>query len=699
MQPQRGGHVQDPSRHLGGSRPLRPSDLGDAALTQLIANCGDGVCVLDEDQRFVYVNPAGCEILGRQLDDLVGASSQLIVPPAERQTVQTAPAQSLAPSAGRGTAGIVRPDGREREVEYTATALDVGGRQLIAAVFRDVTDVRRAERWASAFARITSGMASNGGSETIVQELSRGVVEATGMMACAVILLDPGTAQFQVVGAHGLPADYGQRFEAALADGLDLPTLRAFRTGNSVVLRGAQGDPVLAAYPSLTQDPYCETIVCAPMRVGGRAMGVLKGLLQPTLRPDADLLEFLEAIGDQAAVAVENASLFAEATEASRRQEALVQAGLTLALELSLPSVLSKIVEFACDVADATYGALGVLGPDGGLQDFITHGVTEEQRAAIGQLPVGRGLLGALIKDARPVRLRRLQDDPRSGGFPPNHPPMTSFLGVPVTVRGRVYGNLYLTEKREGPEFSDADERAVVTLAAQAGIAIENARLFAEAEVRLALEERTRLARELHDSVSQALFAMTLETAAAQQVLTRAGADPKALGHRLTRLRELTEGALAEMRALIFALRPDAIQEEGLVAAVQKHAKGIAAREDLNVAVEAPEYRLPLRPEIEEQLYRLTQEALSNVAKHAGASRVWIRIHAAETEPTQLVLEVEDNGVGFDPSIARPGHLGLLSMTQRAEALNGRLEVASSPGNGTVIRAVVPIAGTDRSGD
>lgn len=172
------------------------------------------------------------------------------------------------------------------------------------------------------------------------------------------------------------------------------------------------------------------------------------------------------------------------------------------------------------------------------------------------------------------MRLRRLQDDPRSGGFPPNHPPMTSFLGVPVTVRGRVYGNLYLTEKREGPEFSDADERAVVTLAAQAGVAIENARLFAEAEERLALEERTRLARELHDSVSQALFAMTLETAAAQQVLTRAGADPKALGHRLTRLRELTEGALAEMRALIFALRPDAIQEEGLVAAVHKHAKG-----------------------------------------------------------------------------------------------------------------------------
>lgn len=688
--------MHDPSRHPGGSRP---SDLGDAVLTQLIAKCGDGIGILDEDQRFVYVNPAGCRILGRKLDDLVGASSQLIEPPAERETLQKAPAPFLAPSSGRGTAAIVRPDGRERELDYTATALDVKGRQLIAAVFRDVTDVRRAERWASAFARITSGMASNGGSEMIVKELSRGVVEATGMVACAVILLDPGTAQFQVVGAHGLPADYGQRFEAALADGLDLPTVRAFRTGNSVVLRGAQGDPVLAADPSLTQDPYCETIVCAPMRVGGRPVGVLKGLLRPTLRPDADLLEFLGAIGDQAAVAVENATLIAEATAASRRQEALVQAGLTLAVELSLPGVLSKIVESACNVADATYGALGVLGSDGGLQDFITNGVTEEQRAAIGQLPVGRGLLGALIKDARPVRLRRLQDDPRSEGFPPNHPPMTSFLGVPVTVRGRVYGNLYLTEKRGGPEFSEADERAVVTLAAQAGVAIENARLFAEAEERLALEERTRLARELHDSVSQALFAMTLETGAAQQVLERAGANPELLSNRLARLRELTEGALAEMRALIFALRPEAIQEEGLVAAVHKHAKGIAAREDLNIAVEAPEDRLPLPPDIDEQLYRLTQEALSNVAKHAEATHVWIRIGATETEPRQLVLEVEDNGVGFDPLISRPGHLGLLSMTQRAEALSGRLDVHSSPGRGTVIRAVVPVPEATRPGD
>ncbi len=168
----------------------------------------------------------------------------------------------------------------------------------------------------------------------------------------------------------------------------------------------------------------------------------------------------------------------------ARRQDALEQAGLAMASELSLPAVLQKIVTLACRVADARYGALGVLTPKGGeIREFVTYGVTEEERRAIGPLPVGKGILGALIHDAQPLRLRRIQDDPRSVGFPsPNHPPMTSFLGVPIRVRDRVYGNLYLTEKLGAEEFTSDDESALVTLAAQAGIAIENARLYEEAQ-------------------------------------------------------------------------------------------------------------------------------------------------------------------------------------------------------------------------
>ena len=209
----------------------------------------------------------------------------------------------------------------------------------------------------------------------------------------------------------------------------------------------------------------------------------------------------------------------------SRRQEALIQAGLVLASELSLPAVLQKIVELACVVADARYGALGVLGQDGRLRDFITSGITERERRAIGNLPVSEGIFGVLITQAHPLRLQRIQDDPRLAGFPPHHPPMTSFLGVPISVRGNLYGSLYLTEKRGTPAFTAEDERAVVTLAAQAGVAIENARLFAEAQQRLAMEAQYRHARELHDSISQALFSMNLETRAAQLALEQKEID------------------------------------------------------------------------------------------------------------------------------------------------------------------------------
>ncbi|MGZ4103639.1 MAG: sensor histidine kinase [Actinomycetota bacterium] len=162
------------------------------------------------------------------------------------------------------------------------------------------------------------------------------------------------------------------------------------------------------------------------------------------------------------------------------REEILLRAGLALATELSLPDVLQRIVELACEVSGARYGALGVIRENGTISDFLTHGITPEQRAAIGRLPQGKGLLGALIHDAKPLRLQEIASDPRSVGFPANHPPMKSFLGVPLRVRSTVFGNLYLTEKQGASEFTEDDQRAVETLAGQAAVAIENARLYEE---------------------------------------------------------------------------------------------------------------------------------------------------------------------------------------------------------------------------
>ena len=180
------------------------------------------------------------------------------------------------------------------------------------------------------------------------------------------------------------------------------------------------------------------------------------------------------------------------------RNSMLLEAGMTLASQLSLPAILQRLADLAVELTEARYGALGVLGRDGMLVDFITTGMTEDQRRAIGHLPVGRGILGVLIRDVRPLRLVDLTQDPRSVGFPPNHPPMRSFLGAPVVARGLVYGNLYLTEKQGADEFSAEDERALTVLAAQAGVAIDNARLYEEAQQR---SRRLEALRELAGAI------------------------------------------------------------------------------------------------------------------------------------------------------------------------------------------------------
>jgi two-component system, NarL family, sensor histidine kinase DevS len=178
----------------------------------------------------------------------------------------------------------------------------------------------------------------------------------------------------------------------------------------------------------------------------------------------------------------------------SDRNARLLEVGLALSSELSLSAVLQRIIDLAVEVTAARYGALGVLGPDERISEFVTTGITEEQRRAIGDLPVGHGILGVLIGDAKPLRLRSIADHPQSVGFPPNHPPMRSFLGAPLKARGRVFGNIYLTEKQGAPEFSEQDEDALVILAAQAGVAVENARLYEEARQR---ERRLEAIREI----------------------------------------------------------------------------------------------------------------------------------------------------------------------------------------------------------
>ncbi|MGY1620289.1 GAF domain-containing protein [Geodermatophilus sp. SYSU D00691] len=633
-----------------------------------------GVALLTEDLRTLHVNPAGRALAGNGHD-----------PPG----VTTALPPAQLPHPG----GAAAPDGDgRREVDSSDTPVDVQGRRLIMRVFRDVTEERRAAREQTTLGHVAARVAMAESLEATLETIATCLMESAGMSGCAAIVFDGEPTRLRVAGTAGLPTDYAERFQRALAGGSEvLPVVSAWRGRRTVVVDRIRDERVLRTLEDLDGDLPWHSIASFPMIARGHPVGAIK-TFWPGPPPDGDGLRFLAAVADQAATAVDNARLVADAAASSRRDEGLIAAGLALASELSLPAVLTKIVELACDVADARYGAVGVLGQDGRLEDFITHGIPDEQRAAIGRLPIGRGILGALISDAHPMRLTRIQHDPRSVGFPPHHPPMTSFLGVPITVRGRIYGNLYLTEKRAESEFTDDDERAVVTLAAQAGVAIENARLFDEAQRRLALEARHRLARELHDSVSQALFSMTLETRGAQVLLERAGLPADGpLGERLANLRQLTQGALAEMRALIFELRPEALREEGLAAAIRKQAEGVSARTEIAVEVRLPKRPIALPGDVEEQVYRLVQEALANIARHSAARHAVVQLRRRRSGH-ELLVEATDDGVGFDASSSQPGHLGLHTMAQRMEQLGGSLVVDSRPGRGTRITAVIPLS-------
>ena len=369
------------------------------------------------------------------------------------------------------------------------------------------------------------------------------------------------------------------------------------------------------------------------------------------------------------------------------RRDELIRAGVELASEHDLDTILHRIVELAVQLTGARYGALGVLGTDGGLTDFISMGVTEEQRAAIGDLPHGRGILGLLITEARPLRLRNIADHPSSVGFPPNHPPMRSFLGAPVSARGSVFGNIYLTDKQGADGFDEADEETLVVLATQAGVAIENVRLLEETRSvheRLrelsVLEDRERIARELHDGVIQSLFAagMSLQGAAA---MTEDGN----VSRRVESVVADLDRTIRDLRNYIFGLRPGLLADRQLDRALRDLAEDFQERTGILTVVEVqPETAAAISAEAGDVL-QITREALSNVGRHSGAATCRVALRRADGVAT---LEVDDDGGGF-ASTSIEGS-GLPNLRARAERMGGTLAIESSS-DGTTVRLEIPL--------
>ncbi len=414
-------------------------------------------------------------------------------------------------------------------------------------------------------------------------------------------------------------------------------------------------------------------------------------VLQPTLDPTAARIAML-AIGAAGVVAYSAVilarlgELYQREMDQHRRLRALNAAGLSLSAELDTKQLLQKIADLARAVGDARYAALGTFDENGLVSRFLTSGITAEERARIDHLPFGRGLLGLLPREGRPIRLREIAEHPASVGFPANHPPMHSFLGVPITWRGRSVGNLYLTEKRDAAEFSTDDEEALMALAAQAAIAIENARLYEQVGRIAVLEERHRIGMDLHDGAMQSLYGISLQIEAAAD---RAAAAPDETRDALHRLIDLLNATIADLRGYVLGLRPIRGSDRPLSESLPSLADQVGRNALLDVTVDVPsETERDLDREAREAIYYVAADALGNVARHARARRASVRLQSDEGT---VALEVRDDGVGFDPERAHGG-LGLRNMRERAFALGGRLEISGHPGEGTLVRFVVPTA-------
>jgi signal transduction histidine kinase len=365
--------------------------------------------------------------------------------------------------------------------------------------------------------------------------------------------------------------------------------------------------------------------------------------------------------------------------------EAMSDALLAVAAERSVESILQKLAHAARALVGARYAAIGIPDGEGAFAQFITSGMSDKLVASMGPLPRTHGLLGAMLESEQPYRTGDIHDDPRfRGWWPRAHPDMRSFLGVPIVSRTGVIGAFYLTEKESAPDFGDADQRLIEMLAAHAAIAIENARLYEQSRELSIAEERNRLARELHDSVTQKLFSLVLSAEAAATLLDRDGADARA---ELERLQELAREAMDELRTLVFELRPPAVDSEGLATALRKHVDVLrrAYRREIGLELIGTPSGAP---RIERDVLRIAQEALQNALRHAGADHVELRLDARNG---RLVMSVTDDGVGFDPAAPelRSRRLGLTSMEERAEAIGGTLSIDSTPGAGTTVRLEV----------
>jgi signal transduction histidine kinase len=364
------------------------------------------------------------------------------------------------------------------------------------------------------------------------------------------------------------------------------------------------------------------------------------------------------------------------------------QAVLSVTRQKSVRDVLQVIVRSARSLVGARYAALGVPDRGDSFAEFVTDGISPAEQQAIGPLPRRHGMLAVLLNEGKPERLANIAQDPRFEGWPAAHPRMSHFMGVPVRDGDRVLGIIFAANKvsaaAAGRGFTERDEEILSLFAAHAAIALTNARLYEHSQELSVLQERSRLARELHDAVTQKLFSIRAHARAAAVLASRDPIDPDRVRAEIEVVAALGAEAHAELRAVIDGLAPPDLEAAGLADSLRRYAVLAGRAHGIPVTFTAAELP-PLDPRAEAAMYRVAQEALHNALRHAGAGQVGVRL--ART-PRLVSLEVSDDGHGFVPE-APSGGVGLASMRERASAAGGRLTIRSGPA-GTRVRMTVP---------
>jgi signal transduction histidine kinase len=361
---------------------------------------------------------------------------------------------------------------------------------------------------------------------------------------------------------------------------------------------------------------------------------------------------------------------------------------LAVTRQLSVRDVLQMIVASARSLVRARYAALGVPDEAGGFAEFVVAGVPQWQRRAIGPLPRQHGMLAVLLRDGQPLRLADIRADPRFEGWPAAHPELSDVLGMPIKDGHEVLGLIFAACKRDGGGFTERDERLLGLFAAHAAIALTNARLYERGRQLSVLEERARLARELHDAVAQKLFSIRAKARAAALLVPR---DADRAVAEMASVAALTGEAHAELRAVIDGLAPPELSAGGLTSSLRGYAAMAGRAHGVGVQVSAQDIPA-LDARSETAIYRIAQEALHNALRHSGASEICMRLTA---DRRRVRLTVADRGEGFAVE-AVPAGLGLASMRERAASVGGELEIRSAPGEGTVVRLAVPATGWPR---